>query len=123
MTTPPILVTGGTGTLGQQVVQRLRQAGRDVRVLAQRTAGGPLFLTGDLATGAGLSAAAHGVGTIVHCASSQEGGRRPPRGTWCRPSSQVKTETGLRRTWCSSPSSVSTVSRAVTTSPSWKRKA
>jgi nucleoside-diphosphate-sugar epimerase len=29
-----ILVTGGTGTLGRHVVRRLRDAGRDVRVLS-----------------------------------------------------------------------------------------
>ena len=72
MTMPPILVTGGTGTLGQQVVQRLRQAGRDVRVLSRHSRG-PLFVTGDLATGAGLPAAAQGAGTIVHCASARKG--------------------------------------------------
>ncbi|MEU9870071.1 NAD-dependent epimerase/dehydratase family protein [Actinomadura sp. NPDC048021] len=33
-----ILVTGGTGTLGRQVVPRLREAGRDVRVLSRRRA-------------------------------------------------------------------------------------
>jgi len=78
MTLPPILVTGGTGTLGQQVVARLAEAGREVRVLSRRSATktsqeGPAFVTGDLATGAGLPAAVHGVGTIVHCASSRKG--------------------------------------------------
>ena len=92
MTTPPILVTGGTGTLGQQVVQRLRQAGRDVRVLSRHSRG-PLVLTGDLATGAGLSAAAHGVGTIVHCASARKGDAAAARNL-VQAVSQVNTETG-----------------------------
>ena len=35
--TSRILVTGGTGTLGRQVVPRLREAGCDVRVLSRRT--------------------------------------------------------------------------------------
>src|SRR5215208_536434 len=35
--TSPILVTGGTGTLGRHVVPRLRKAGRDVRVLSQKS--------------------------------------------------------------------------------------
>jgi uncharacterized protein YbjT (DUF2867 family) len=35
-TTSPILVTGGTGTLGRLVVQQLGDAGRDVRVLGRR---------------------------------------------------------------------------------------
>jgi uncharacterized protein YbjT (DUF2867 family) len=78
MTLPPILVTGGTGTLGRQVVTRLREAGREVRVLSRHSAtktgqDGPAFVTGDLATGAGLAAAVRGVGTIVHCASNRKG--------------------------------------------------
>jgi uncharacterized protein YbjT (DUF2867 family) len=76
MMLPSILVTGGTGTLGQQVVSRLREAGREVRVLSRRSRSGPdgvQFKTGDLATGEGLSAAVHGTGTIVHCASQQKG--------------------------------------------------
>ena len=76
MTLPPILVTGGTGTLGQQVVSRLREAGRDVRVLSRRSRtsqDGLVFATGDLTTGVGLPAAVHGVGTIVHCASNRKG--------------------------------------------------
>ncbi len=32
----PILVTGGTGTLGKAVVRRLLDAGHDVRVLSRR---------------------------------------------------------------------------------------
>jgi hypothetical protein len=35
--TTPILVTGGTGTLGGQVVPRLREAGCRVRVLSRRS--------------------------------------------------------------------------------------
>ena len=76
MTLPPILVTGGTGTLGQQVVSRLLDAGREVRVLSRRGRGsqdGPVFVTGDLATGEGLPAAVQGTGTIVHCASNRKG--------------------------------------------------
>lgn len=73
---PPILVTGGTGTLGQHVVPRLREAGREVRVLSRRSHGerdGVRFVTGDLSTGEGLAAAVQGAGTIVHCASRQRG--------------------------------------------------
>ena len=33
----PILVTGGTGTLGRLVVPQLRDAGCDVRVLSRRS--------------------------------------------------------------------------------------
>ncbi len=50
--TSPILVTGGTGTLGRLVVPRLRDAGGKVRVLSRRSreaAEGIEFVTGDLA--------------------------------------------------------------------------
>jgi uncharacterized protein YbjT (DUF2867 family) len=75
MTLPPILVTGGTGTLGKQVVVRLRDTNREVRVLSRRAGhsrDGLTFVTGDLATGEGLPAAVHGAATIVHCASNRK---------------------------------------------------
>jgi NAD(P)-dependent dehydrogenase (short-subunit alcohol dehydrogenase family) len=55
--TSPILVTGGTGTLGCLVFARLRDAGCDVRVLSRRSRAdkdGVQFVTGDLATGEGI---------------------------------------------------------------------
>jgi uncharacterized protein YbjT (DUF2867 family) len=72
---PPILVTGGTGTLGRLVVARLRDAGRPVRVLSRRMheAEGTEFVTGDLATGEGADAAVAGVEVVVHCAGSAKG--------------------------------------------------
>jgi uncharacterized protein YbjT (DUF2867 family) len=81
--TSPILVTGGTGTLGRLVVAQLRDAGRDVRVLSRgrRQGGEDLregatgieFVTGDLATGEGIEAALAGTEIIVHCAGSAKG--------------------------------------------------
>jgi uncharacterized protein YbjT (DUF2867 family) len=74
--TAPILVTGGTGTLGRPLVARLRAAGRPVRVLSRRPHApddGVEFVTGDLATGDGVRAAVAGAGTIVHCAGSARG--------------------------------------------------
>jgi uncharacterized protein YbjT (DUF2867 family) len=74
--TSPILVTGGTGTLGRHVVRRLRGAGCDVRVLSRRShdsGDGIQFLTGDLATGEGIEAAVDGVSAIVHCAGTNKG--------------------------------------------------
>jgi uncharacterized protein YbjT (DUF2867 family) len=74
--TSPILVTGGTGTLGRLVVPRLRDAGRNVRVLSRRSREGEegvRFVTGDLATGEGLEAAVDGVETIVHLAGTAKG--------------------------------------------------
>jgi uncharacterized protein YbjT (DUF2867 family) len=74
--TSPILVTGGTGTLGRLVVRRLRDAGCDVRVLSRRSReaeDGIQFVSGDLATGEGIEVAVDGAGTIVHCAGSPKG--------------------------------------------------
>jgi uncharacterized protein YbjT (DUF2867 family) len=74
--TPPILVTGGTGTLGRQVVPRLRNAGRDVRVLSRHGRAdedGIRYLTGDLATGQGIEPAVDGVETILHAAGTSRG--------------------------------------------------
>ncbi len=74
--TPPILVTGGTGTLGRLFVPRLRDAGSDVRVLSRRGRAdedGIHYLTGDLATGEGVELAVDGVETIVHCAGTAKG--------------------------------------------------
>jgi uncharacterized protein YbjT (DUF2867 family) len=72
----PILVTGGTGTLGRHVVRRLRDAGHDVRVLTRRAGAnedGVRFVMGDLLSGAGVGDAVDGVATIVHCAGSRKG--------------------------------------------------
>ena len=72
----PILVTGGTGTLGRPVVARLRAAGHPVRVLS-RHAGQPdrdlEYVTVDLATGEGIDAAVAGTEIVVHAAGSSKG--------------------------------------------------
>jgi uncharacterized protein YbjT (DUF2867 family) len=72
----PILVTGGTGTLGRHVVRRLRDKGHAVRVLTRGTGedeNGLRFVTGDLLAGRGIEAAVEGVGTVVHAAGSNRG--------------------------------------------------
>jgi uncharacterized protein YbjT (DUF2867 family) len=74
--TAPILVTGGTGTLGKLVVPRLREAGISVRVLSRHGGEGTPgieHVTGDLDTGEGIEAAVDGIETIVHCAGSAKG--------------------------------------------------
>jgi uncharacterized protein YbjT (DUF2867 family) len=75
-TQPPILVTGGTGTLGRQVVARLIQTGHPVRSLGRRADNaepGAEFVVADLATGEGVAEALAGVETVVHCAGSAKG--------------------------------------------------
>ncbi|WP_051871513.1 SDR family oxidoreductase [Streptomyces sclerotialus] len=73
------LVTGGTGTLGRVVVDRLLADGHTVRVLSRR----PHTRTEhprlrsyavDLRNGVGLADATAGTDVIVHCASTPSGG-------------------------------------------------
>lgn len=74
--TSPVLVTGGTGTLGRLVVSRLRDAGRDVRVLSRRPReprDGITSVTGDLETGEGVRPAVEGAATVIHCAGGPKG--------------------------------------------------
>jgi uncharacterized protein YbjT (DUF2867 family) len=74
--TSPILVTGGTGTLGRHVVRRLRSAGCDVRVLSRSSReaeDGIQYLAGDLATGEGIDVAVEGAEVIVHLAGTAKG--------------------------------------------------
>lgn len=74
--TTPILVTGGTGTLGGHVVPLLRAAGREVRVLSRSgrpAANGIEYVTGDLLKGEGIEAAVSGTETVLHLAGGQKG--------------------------------------------------
>lgn len=71
-----ILVTGGTGTLGHEVVPRLRGAGYNLRVLSRQNrvgADGIEYVVGDLAKNKGIEAAVEGVEIIVHCAGTAKG--------------------------------------------------
>ena len=80
--TTSILVTGGTGTLGRPVAQRLRDAGASVTVLSRRpreAAEGIRYAAGDLSTGAGIAAAVRGAEVIVHCAGSSKGDEQKTR--------------------------------------------
>ena len=63
-----ILVTGGTGVLGRRVVNRLRSAGIETRVLSHSNK--PGTMQGDLLTGEGLESAVSGIDTVIHCATS-----------------------------------------------------
>ncbi len=66
-----ILVTGGTGTLGRLVTERLRADGHEVRVLSRHAQ--PYAV--DLRKGGpALDAALESVDTVVHCATSAGGG-------------------------------------------------
>ncbi|MBB4374791.1 uncharacterized protein YbjT (DUF2867 family) [Bradyrhizobium sp. cir1] len=77
------LVTGGTGHLGRDIVDRLVRNGRRVRVFARapRTRSDVEWAIGDLATGAGLRDALHDVDTVINAATwspiARRGGIRP----------------------------------------------
>ena len=76
MTNSPILVTGGTGTLGRLVVPLLTGAGCKVRVLSRHPhepGDGVEYVAGDLATGEGAENAVNGIETVVHLAGSAKG--------------------------------------------------
>jgi len=66
----PVLVTGGTGTLGRALVHTLLDDGRPVRVLSRRdrSPAAPAeaeWVVGDLLTGDGLPEAVAGVSAVV----------------------------------------------------------
>jgi len=68
-----VLVTGGSGHLGRDLVRMAAQEGHDVRVLSRRP--GPddasiEWVQADLATGAGLTEAVSGMDAVVHAASA-----------------------------------------------------
>lgn len=69
-----VLVTGGTGSLGHEVVGRLLDRHHHVRLLRHHKQPDILssveVVVGDLTSGAGLLAATAGVDAIIHCASN-----------------------------------------------------
>ncbi len=71
-----VLVTGGTGKLGREVVASLLAREHSACVLSHRAHAvvprGVELFQGDMATGAGLREALAGVDAIIHCASSPQ---------------------------------------------------
>lgn len=73
-----IVVTGGSGVLGAQVVTRLLDAGHEVRVVSRRPRPADAtarhgWATADLASGQGVADAVAGADVIVHCATTAVG--------------------------------------------------
>jgi uncharacterized protein YbjT (DUF2867 family) len=65
-----VLVTGGTGTLGSEVVKQLRAAGHTARVMSRKPGSGDDWVQGDLVTGVGLDRAMIGMDAVIHAASA-----------------------------------------------------
>lgn len=72
-----VLITGGTGLLGWELVRRL-EGRAEVRILTRSPSVETEGVQGDLETGEGLSDAVAGVDVIAHCASAADY-RRPRR--------------------------------------------
>ncbi|HEY6516076.1 MAG TPA: NAD(P)H-binding protein [Steroidobacteraceae bacterium] len=73
-----VLVTGGTGHLGRDLVKRLVAGGHNVRLLARRPGSETdvRWVQGDLATGAGIAEALQGVDTVLNAATLSPIARR-----------------------------------------------
>jgi nucleoside-diphosphate-sugar epimerase len=73
-----ILVTGGTGHLGRDIVSILKDQGHHVRVLARTPGQDPAveWIQGDLATGRGITEAVSGTEVILHAATFSPAARR-----------------------------------------------
>jgi uncharacterized protein YbjT (DUF2867 family) len=94
-----VVVTGGTGHLGRDLVARLKSSYR-VRVLA-RSAGSDSdveWIRGDLATGEGVADALAGSQTVIHAATLSPAARRGyfvPKDLWSSPTSVDREGTAL----------------------------
>src|SRR5919109_2083622 len=82
-----VLVTGGAGTLGREVVGRLAGAGYTVRVMSRRGRPADLpprleWAQADLLSGTGLREAVVDVHTIVHAATGSPSGSTRLIDTW-----------------------------------------
>jgi uncharacterized protein YbjT (DUF2867 family) len=75
-----ILVTGGSGTLGRELVPYLMDAGHTVRATSRRPRqdDGVRWTVTDLGTGEGVREAVAGADAIVHLASATRFGRNDP---------------------------------------------
>lgn len=85
-----VLVTGGTGHLGRDIVSRLKGSYR-VRVLARSAKSDPDVerIRGDLATGEGIAEALAGSQIVIHAATLSPAARRgyfAPKDLWSSPS-------------------------------------
>jgi uncharacterized protein YbjT (DUF2867 family) len=73
-----VLVTGGTGVLGREVVSRLLEKGYTVRIMSRSPRRGTAnveWAQAQLLTGEGLSEALQGVDVIVHAATDRRLGK------------------------------------------------
>jgi uncharacterized protein YbjT (DUF2867 family) len=65
-----VLVTGGTGALGREVVVDLRSAGHRARVMSRKAGTGADWVQADLASGKALDRAVEDMEVVVHAATA-----------------------------------------------------
>ena len=65
-----VLVTGGTGALGREVVIDLRSSGHRARVMSRKPGSGGDWVQANLATGAGLDRAVADMDAIIHAGTA-----------------------------------------------------
>src|ERR1041384_5128277 len=73
-----VLVTGGTGVLGREVVSRLLEKGYTVRIMSRSSRRGTSnaeWAQAQMLTGEGLSEALQGVDVVVHAATDTRLGK------------------------------------------------
>jgi uncharacterized protein YbjT (DUF2867 family) len=73
-----VLVTGGTGHLGRDIVRLLKAEGRRVRVLTRNPGLNPdvEWIKGDLGTGQGIAEAVAGAEMVIHAATNSPAAQR-----------------------------------------------
>src|SRR6266566_4230968 len=103
-----VLVTGGTGALGRDLVVALRSAGHRARVMSRRPGTGADWAQGNLATGKGLDAAVADMDAVVHAGTAAA---QPWR---VRPSARTSSTSSTSRSWAWKESPIPT------TAPSWR---
>src|SRR5687767_13149578 len=64
-----VLVTGGSGFVGSEIVEKLRQTGHRVRILARgkRAFSSPNFIRGDILDSSSLDSALESISAVIHC--------------------------------------------------------
>jgi uncharacterized protein YbjT (DUF2867 family) len=83
---PRVLITGGSGGLGSELLPRFADAGYTVRIFSRKPRAASTdakceWAQGDLVAGEGIAEALTGVDLVVHAATNPPTGKGDPEGT------------------------------------------